>query len=84
MSEQSSEYNPMSLHGDIEEIYTSQEILEHLRIARIIGQRATHRRFRTQPKIRLMETIHAPDLFGSRGTDFSSEPPIAPELPLYD
>jgi hypothetical protein len=72
MSELSSNYDPMSIHKDVDEIYTSPEMVEHARFMRSISQSAPQKRYINHP----MQTINRPDLFGEYGGDVD-KPPVA-------
>ncbi len=73
MSEQSSEYNPMSLRSDVDKIYTSPDMVAHARLMRNISRASSGSRYIT----RRVETIHRPDLFG--GPDWEGvRPPVSP------
>lgn len=75
---QAHEYDPMSLQSDIDAIYTSRKVVEHLRASRSISQETTMKQFRTNPRFRIATNIWLPELFGEYGGDLSVEPPTAP------
>jgi hypothetical protein len=74
MNEQSSNYDPMSMHDSVSEIYTSPEMLEHARLMRSISRAAPQKRY----FLRRIEIIHRPDLFGGPGWE-GVKPPISPD-----
>lgn len=79
MIEQSSEYDPMSLHPGVDEIYTSPEMVEHARLMRSISQAYPARRKLPTYKWRVT-SIHCPDLLGSYGMEKDEEVHVAPPL----
>lgn len=79
MSEQRTDYDPMSLQAEVDEIYSSQEIIEHIRAARAISQEATRRRFLSNFRMRAVENVYAPELFGEYDKSPEVKPPVSPE-----
>lgn len=75
MCELSSNYDPIALHAEIEEIYKSPDMVAHARLMRSISQAARQGRYVRRP----VETIIRPDLFGEYGGDPGtiSRPPIS-------
>lgn len=78
MSEQASEYDPMSLHPSIDEIYTSREMIEHARLMRSINQEVTRIRLQKEATKRKVVNLYLPELFGSYGLSDIGELPVAP------
>jgi hypothetical protein len=77
MSEQSSEYDPMSLHPGVDEIYTSPRMIEHARLMRSISQASNPK----HDSKRTVEIINKPDLFGEYDDNpqTTNNPPVANE-----
>lgn len=75
MSEQSSEYDPMSLRSDVDKIYTSPDMVAHARLMRKISRASSRPRYITRSVV----TISRPDLFG--GSDWEGvRPPVRPAV----
>lgn len=79
MSEQRTEYDPTSLRDEVDEIYSSQGIIEYIRAARAISQEMTRQRFRSNFRMRMVENVYAPELFGEYGKSPGIKPPVSPE-----
>jgi hypothetical protein len=82
MSEQSSNYDPMSFHTSVDEIYSSPEMVEHARLMRSISQEATRQRLQKEARRQKVVNLHIPELFGSREPVDPSDLPVAPPTNL--
>lgn len=79
MSEQSPEYDPMSVREDIDEIYGTVDMVQHNLHLRRISREASLFRRRAGIRTRQMTTIRIPELFGDYGSEDPVTPPIAPD-----
>lgn len=77
MSDQSSEYDPMAVHSEVDNIYTSPDLIEHAKLMRSIGQANPGRMQLRTYKWRVI-SIHCPELLGSYGIERGEEVPVAP------
>lgn len=77
MSEQPSEYDPMSLHPGVDEIYKSPQMIKHAELMRSISQESNP----THDSKRAIEIINRPDLFGEYDDDSQAtdNAPVASE-----
>lgn len=78
MSESQSAYDPMSLHGEIDEIYMSQVTQERLDMRRRVMNAERDFRRKNRYSLRNEDIIVCPELFGDFGSSID-RPPVAPD-----
>lgn len=78
MSESQSQYDPMSIHADVDAMYQNQEVEAQLERLRLIMESEERIRRVRRFRFRSVDVVKRPDLFGDYGPAIQ-KPPIAPD-----
>lgn len=78
MSEYQSQYDPMSIHADVDAMYQNQEVEAHLERLRLIMESEERIRRVRRFRFRSVDVVKRLDLFGDYGPVIE-KPPVAPD-----
>lgn len=66
MNKETLGYDPMSVHADVDALYSGDEVIARIRAQRAIAQESTVRRFGRVTQVRTVMNERIAELFGER------------------
>lgn len=73
MSIESSNYDPMAIHHEVDEIYAGEDAIRYFRALKMNDYMFSRSSFYKDGRVRPVEVLNRPDLFGGSSDDTPAE-----------